>query len=43
MLNVQTRCEESDYFGTPEADGLADDCSVASELLSPNPFPGCGY
>lgn len=43
MLNVQTRCAENDFFGTPEADGLADDCAVASDLLSPNPFPGCSY
>jgi FtsP/CotA-like multicopper oxidase with cupredoxin domain len=42
MLNVQTRCKENDFFGTPQADGLADDCAVASELLTPNPYPDCG-
>lgn len=41
MLNVQTRCAENDFFGMPRADGMADDCSVASELLSPNPYPDC--
>lgn len=43
MVNVQTKCAENDFFGTPRADGMADDCSVASDLLSPNPFPDCGY
>jgi FtsP/CotA-like multicopper oxidase with cupredoxin domain len=43
MVNVQTRCQDADYFGTPQSSGLADDCATPSSLLTPNPFPGCGY
>lgn len=43
MLNVQTVCEPNDDFGTPQANGLADDCAVPSDLLTPNPYPACTY
>lgn len=41
MINLQTVCANG-VFGTPQTDGGADDCSVPSTLIDPNPFPACG-